>query len=503
MYMSGPSNARVNQSVTVTASGAPQGTTQIKFEASGNVGFDTVDTSSGSASFRITLDFAGTTTISATAMDAFMNVLGRASHSIAVTDPDLQARGRGGYGGWFMGPTEARVGETIHLSASGLDNAVRAEFGASGFDLSTTSARVSGGSTSVSARAVTAGNGSISVRAYDENGVLAHEATHTVQVTRATDMKAQPLRVFVARNCEAGRPWTVKLTGVSRYPSLTVEFFGSVGGIFRYFPRGRDEMRIHFQHPNPGEAHMFVMARDERCQSVQSCRGKFMIAPQSSHGYAGTPFRDDDEGDDWQSKMDEIDQRFSWKGDDVDGYDRRRGERRNFRGDDVDGYNRHRGDDVDGYDRRQGDRRRHRGDDVDGYNRHRGDDVDGYNRHRGDDVDGYDRSRRGKFKGDDVDGYNRHRGDDVDGYDRHRGDDVDGYNLRQLVVLPATGKPPVSMTWNPNTAGNAPAVAPSAMPMTAPMTAPAPPPTSTAAPNDLSSLLNSKTQEMLNRLNKR
>ena len=115
MYMSGPSNARVNQSVTVTASGAPQGTTQIKFEASGNVGFDTVDTSSGSASFRITLDFAGTTTISATAMDAFMNVLGRASHAIAVTDPDLQARGRGGYGGWFMGPTEARVGEIVHI----------------------------------------------------------------------------------------------------------------------------------------------------------------------------------------------------------------------------------------------------------------------------------------------------------------------------------------------------------------------------------------------------
>ena len=89
MYLSGPSTANVGQTITVSASGAPDGTKQISFRADGNVGFDTVETSSGSASFRLELDFKGTTRITATAQDAYGNGLGSASHSISVVDPDF------------------------------------------------------------------------------------------------------------------------------------------------------------------------------------------------------------------------------------------------------------------------------------------------------------------------------------------------------------------------------------------------------------------------------
>lgn len=263
-------------------------------------------------------------------------------------------------------------------------------------------------------------------------------------------MSNRPFRVYLERHCEAGKPWAVRLCGVSRYPTLSIEFFGAVGGIFRYFPRGRDEMVVHFQHPNAGTAHVFVTARDERCLGVRSCKGEFAISPAGAQSLMRTPLRDDEDGDDWQSKMDEIDTRFSWKS--VNLAARTAGPS-------------YRGDDVDGYDRPGP----NRGDDVDGYNRPHPD--------RGDDVDGYDSRRRA-------------RGDDVDGYDQpdaYRGDDVDGYYLRNLVSLPATGKPPVSSTWPAEAA--APQGAQAA--------------TSAAAGDHLSDLINAKTQDLLNRLGKR
>ena len=118
MYLSGPSNAKVGQKITITANGAPSGTEQIKFTAEGNIGFDTVETTSGSASFQLGLDFAGTTRITAQAHDKFANALDSASHSVTVVDPAFEAAG-GGFdrvGGWFMGPDTAAVGETIQLS---------------------------------------------------------------------------------------------------------------------------------------------------------------------------------------------------------------------------------------------------------------------------------------------------------------------------------------------------------------------------------------------------
>lgn len=220
-------------------------------------------------------------------------------------------------------------------------------------------------------------------------------------------------RVFLERNCEAGKPWAVRFAGVAAYPSLTVEFFGAVGGIFRYFPRGRDEMTVHFQHPDPGAAHIFIVARDARCLGQSSCQGPFTISPANGQTALRTPLRDDgDDGDDWQSKMDEIDARFSWKTASPDGV----APNRAYRGDDVDGYN-----------------------------------------------------APGSYSG----------------------DDVDGYYLRNLVTLPQTGKPPFATTWNPS-------------PITGNSAAP-PSPATSAGPTsgDLSDLINSRTQDLLNRLTKR
>jgi hypothetical protein len=91
MWLRGPSSARAGDTVTVTAGGLADGVEQVKFDADGNVGWDIVAVSGGSASFRLKLDFAGTTAITAQGQDKFgSDVGGSARHSIAVKDDSFE-----------------------------------------------------------------------------------------------------------------------------------------------------------------------------------------------------------------------------------------------------------------------------------------------------------------------------------------------------------------------------------------------------------------------------
>ncbi|WP_340691981.1 hypothetical protein [Hyphomonas sp.] len=285
MYLSGPSNAKVGQKITITANGAPSGTEQIKFTAEGNIGFDTVETTSGSASFQLDLDFAGTTRITAQAHDKFANALDSASHSVTVVDPAFEAAGGGldRVGGWFMGPDTASVGETIQLTASGLGQSVVAEFSAQGLDLSSTRVHVSGGSASTSARAYTEGSASVSARGYNENGQCVEEVTHTVQIRNknrgsAPSAALGPMPQISAPPAAAGTPWRMQLQNLAEAHSVIVEFFGANGGIYRLFPRQRNQMDLTLTFENSGSTQVCVSLRNQSLSAIQVASTEVNVA---------------------------------------------------------------------------------------------------------------------------------------------------------------------------------------------------------------------------------
>ena len=125
-----------------------------------------------------------------------------------------------------------------------------------------------------------------------------------------------PFKARITKVGEVDQPWKVLLVDLAPFTSITVEFFGCAGGIFRYFPRGRDQMAVSFQHKKAGDAQVLIVARDEAGLGVQSCWGEFKVAP--STGRSAMPFgatlgddEDGEEWDDWDQKMIEIDIRFS------------------------------------------------------------------------------------------------------------------------------------------------------------------------------------------------
>lgn len=75
-------------------------------------------------------------------------------------------------------------------------------------------------------------------------------------------MVGQGFEFFIDNQCVAGEPWTLLMRNVSDVHSLTVEFNGQTGGIYRYFPRQRHEMKVQFIHTVPGQAAITVIVRD-------------------------------------------------------------------------------------------------------------------------------------------------------------------------------------------------------------------------------------------------
>lgn len=101
--------------------------------------------------------------------------------------------------------------------------------------------------------------------------------------------------------CEAGKPWKVSLKGVAAYNSLVIEFYGCTGGIYRYFPRGRDQMHVWFQHASSGKATMTVSGRDVAGRTLDGALCKIRVgAPQSVASGPATRRNDDD---DWHHQL--------------------------------------------------------------------------------------------------------------------------------------------------------------------------------------------------------
>lgn len=100
-------------------------------------------------------------------------------------------------------------------------------------------------------------------------------------------------------HCEAGKPWRVTLQGVSAYNSLVIEFYGCTGGIYRFFPRGRDQMQVWFQHADAGKANMVVFGRDVSGNTMDGALCKVRVAPSATMA-AGARRNDED---DWHYQL--------------------------------------------------------------------------------------------------------------------------------------------------------------------------------------------------------
>ncbi|WP_300390483.1 hypothetical protein [Henriciella sp.] len=181
--------------------------------------------------------------------------------------------------GWFMGPDTAEVGESIRISVSGFDGCTKASFSAFNADLSSTLVQLADGFATIRARMVSAGSASITARGYDENGAVAHEATHQVQVhprNRAQDTGFEEwgegehdVKFFCTKPI-VGQVWKLAFRNVGDCESLVVEMQGSNGGIFRLFPRGRMEMRTHLTPKAPGRMAVHVTKRNARLDPLNT-----------------------------------------------------------------------------------------------------------------------------------------------------------------------------------------------------------------------------------------
>lgn len=192
MHIIGPSSAKQGDRITITAGGLPSAAEQVKFNASGNTGFDIVSVSGGSASFSIALDFSGTTTIEVTAQDKFGATLESGSHSISVQDtgfntgraPPRPGQRRFGMGGSLSGIYEAIVGTMTDVYAQAGSETEQVQFSASNADMGwmTPQPISPGGSTSASVRLTSEGSATIYAKFFDKAGNALGEASHVIRV---------------------------------------------------------------------------------------------------------------------------------------------------------------------------------------------------------------------------------------------------------------------------------------------------------------------------------
>ena len=85
---------------------------------------------------------------------------------------------------------------------------------------------------------------------------------------------------FMDRICVAGEPWSIELRNVADAHSFTVEFSGPSGGIYRYYPRRRNNVAVQFCHPAPGSALIAVAIRNARLLTIGVMMAKFEILAQ-------------------------------------------------------------------------------------------------------------------------------------------------------------------------------------------------------------------------------
>lgn len=81
------------------------------------------------------------------------------------------------------------------------------------------------------------------------------------------------LRVRYPRQVPLGVWQKMIAEGIEHAHSLTLEFYGPNGGIFRNFPRGRQSMPLVFRLRKPGRTSFFLIARDQKLRTLSVRNG--------------------------------------------------------------------------------------------------------------------------------------------------------------------------------------------------------------------------------------
>lgn len=81
------------------------------------------------------------------------------------------------------------------------------------------------------------------------------------------------LRVVFSPKTLTGMFTKMTASNIENAHTLTLEFYGANGGIFRYFPRGRPSMPLTFRLNKAGSTSYYVTARDKQFDKIGLCRG--------------------------------------------------------------------------------------------------------------------------------------------------------------------------------------------------------------------------------------
>lgn len=98
------------------------------------------------------------------------------------------------------------------------------------------------------------------------------------------DYNRPKLRVKYRRYATIGVFDKMIVEGIENVHSLTQEFYGANGGIFRSFPRRRASMPLVFRLRHPGETTFFVIARDHKLRTLAVCSGTIVGRQQVAQG---------------------------------------------------------------------------------------------------------------------------------------------------------------------------------------------------------------------------
>lgn len=90
---------------------------------------------------------------------------------------------------------------------------------------------------------------------------------------------------LIAARPIAGQAWILEACGLSDAASVTIEFYGANGGIFRIFPRGRSDMQMHLTPQAAGDTAIIMSCRDADFRTTAIVTGTINVAPAT--GTAG------------------------------------------------------------------------------------------------------------------------------------------------------------------------------------------------------------------------
>ncbi|MFT3726174.1 MAG: hypothetical protein QM773_21625 [Hyphomonadaceae bacterium] len=198
----------------------------------------------------------------------------------------------------LTGPSRVSDNGSITVTAASFGDAYSIKFdvagisGNVGFDIKETR-----GATSLSYSAGMSFPGAerIDAIAQDEFGTAIARASHSFTVAATSGARAGDdgpgagggyiIDVEAPRQTEAGREWRYRMRGLRDLHSVVIELYGANGGIFRLFPRGRDQMEHAFIPEAPGETMVMISGRNAVLKTLVTVAGELqVIAPGSMAG---------------------------------------------------------------------------------------------------------------------------------------------------------------------------------------------------------------------------